>query len=62
MAGFAYRNGEIHVLDAEHLTGQTWPTCKKSLEMLVKKGVLVFMPGKYVRDSRAAYVLTRKKG
>jgi ATP-dependent DNA helicase RecG len=61
IAAFAFRNGEIHVLDAETLTGQTWHTSKKTLERLVKKKVLLFKPGEYVRDSRAVYVLAKPK-
>jgi ATP-dependent DNA helicase RecG len=61
IAAFAFRNGEIHVLDAQNLTGQTWHTSKRTLERLVKKNVLLFKPGKYVRDSRAVYVLAKPK-
>jgi len=61
IAAFAFRNGEIHVLDAQTLTGQTWHTNKKTLERLVKKKVIVFKPGKYVRDSRAVYVLAKPR-
>jgi ATP-dependent DNA helicase RecG len=61
IAAFAFRNGSIHVLDAQTLTGQTWHTCKKTLERLVKKKVLVFEPGKYIRDSRAKYVLAKAR-
>jgi ATP-dependent DNA helicase RecG len=61
IVAFAYRNGAIHVLDAQTLTGQTWHTSKKTLENLVKKKVLVFEPGKFVRDSRSRYVLAKQK-
>lgn len=61
IAAFAFRNGEIHVLDAETLTGQTWHTSKKTLERLVKKKVLLFKPGEYIRDSRAVYVLAKPR-
>jgi len=59
VAAFAFRNGAIHVLDAENLTGQTWHTSKKTLERLVKKKVLVFVAGKYPRDARAKYILAK---
>jgi ATP-dependent DNA helicase RecG len=59
IAAFAFRNGAIHVLDAENLTGHTWHTSKKTLEKLVNKKVLVFEPGKYIRDARAKYILAR---
>ena len=59
IAAFAFRNGAIHVLDAESLTGQTWHTSKKTLERLVKKKVLIFVAGKYPRDSRAKYILAK---
>jgi ATP-dependent DNA helicase RecG len=61
IAAFAFRNGSIHVLDAQNLTGQTWHTSKKTLERLVKKKVLLFQPGRYVRDSRSKYVLAKPK-
>ncbi len=61
IAAFAFRNGTIHVLDAQNLTGQTWHTSKKTLERLVKKKVLLFEPGKYIRDSRSKYVLAKPK-
>lgn len=61
IAAFAFRNGNIHVLDAQNLTGQTWHTSKKTLERLVRKKVLLFEPGKFVRDSRARYVLAKPK-
>ena len=61
IAAFAFRNGAIHVLDAQTLTGQTWHTSKKTLEKLVEKKVLVFEAGKYVRDSRSKYVLAKSK-
>jgi ATP-dependent DNA helicase RecG len=61
IAAFAFRNRSIHVLDAQNLTGQTWHTSKKTLERLVRKKVLLFEPGKYVRDSRARYVLAKPK-
>lgn len=59
IAAFAFRNGAIHVLDAQNLTGQTWNTSKKTLERLVKKKVLLFELGKYIRDSRSRYVLAK---
>jgi ATP-dependent DNA helicase RecG len=59
IAAFAFRNGAIHVLDAESLTGQTWNTSKKTLEKLVKKNVLIFQAGKYPRDARAKYILAK---
>lgn len=62
ISAYAFRNSKIHVRDAENLTGQTWHTSKRTLERLVKKDVLVFKPGKYARDSRAAYILAKAKG
>jgi ATP-dependent DNA helicase RecG len=59
IAAFAFRNGAIHVLDAESLTGQAWHTSKRTLEKLVKKRVLIFVAGKYPRDSRAKYILAK---
>jgi len=59
IAAFAFRNGAIQVSDAQNLTGQTWHTSKKKLERLVKKKVLIFEPGRYIRDSRAKYILAK---
>ena len=62
VAAFTFRNGSIHVLDAQNLTGQTWHTSKKTLEKLFEKKVLMFEAGKYVRDSHSKYVLAKPKG
>jgi ATP-dependent DNA helicase RecG len=59
ISAFAFRNGAIHVLDAENLTGQTWSTSKKTLEKLVRKNVLIFQAGKYPRDARSKYILAK---
>jgi ATP-dependent DNA helicase RecG len=55
IAAYAYNNGGIQVSEAQRLTGRTWPTSKKDLERLVLKKVLVFEPGKFVRDPKARY-------
>lgn len=58
LVAYAYRNGAIQVSEAQRLTGRTWATSKKDLERLVNKGVLIFQPGRYIRDSKATYVLS----
>lgn len=60
IAGFAYNNGPVQVSDAQRVTGRTWASSKKDLERLTAKGVLVFEPGSYVRDSRSRYKLAPK--
>jgi hypothetical protein len=55
IAAHAFRNETIQVSEASRLTGRTWQTSKKDLERMVKKGVLVFEPGSYVRDPKAQY-------
>lgn len=62
IVAFTFRNGSIHVREAEQITGRTWATSKKDLERLVEKGALVFVPGLYQRDARSHYVLTPKAG
>lgn len=57
IAAYAFRNGEIQVSEAQRITGRTWGTSKKDLERLTRRGLLVFIPGKYVRDSKATYKL-----
>ncbi len=57
IAAYAYHNLVIQVSGAQRLTGRTWSSSKKDLERLTKKGVLVFSPGKYVRDPKASYRL-----
>jgi ATP-dependent DNA helicase RecG len=61
IAAHAYRNGVIQVSAAQRITGRTWATSKKDLDRLVAKGVLVFEPGKYVRDPAAIYRLAPKE-
>ena len=59
IAAYAFRNGAIQVSEAARLSGRTWATSKKDLERLTRKGVLTFEPGKYVRDPKAIYRLTK---
>jgi ATP-dependent DNA helicase RecG len=61
LAAHAYHNQTIQVSEAQRITGRTWATSKKDLERLVFKGVLVFEPGEFVRDSRALYRLAPKE-
>lgn len=60
IAAFAFRNETINVTDAQRTTGRTWATSKKDLDRLEAKGVLVFEPGSYTRDSKALYRLVKK--
>lgn len=59
IVAYAFRNETVQVSEAQRLTGRTWATSKKDLERLVKKGVLKFEPGKYIRDSKALYRLIK---
>lgn len=59
IAAHVFRNSTVQVSEAQRLTGRTWATSKKDLERLVTKGVLVFEPGAYARDSKALYRLVR---
>jgi ATP-dependent DNA helicase RecG len=59
IAAYAFRNGEIQVSEAQRLTGRTWATSKKDLDRLVRRGILLFFPGQYVRDPKATYRLVR---
>lgn len=59
LAAYAFRNGKIQVSEAQRLTGRTWASSKKDLERLVKKEVLAFQAGTYIRDSKAHYVLAK---
>lgn len=59
IAAHAFRNGTIQVSEAQRITGRTWASSKKDLERLVLKGVVVFEPGNYVRDSKARYRLAK---
>ncbi len=59
IAAYAFRNNIIKVTDAQRITGRTWATSKKDLNRLVEKGILVFEPGAYVRDSKALYRLVK---
>ncbi|MBL1257880.1 ATP-binding protein [Methylocystis sp. Sn-Cys] len=61
IAAYAYRNGQIQVSEAQRVTGRSWGTSKKDLNRLVKKGVLIFEPGKFIRDPKAAYKLKGKE-
>lgn len=60
IAAYAFRNQIIQVLEVSRITGCTWQTTKKDLDKLVKKGILEFEPGDYVRDPKAHYHLKRK--
>ncbi len=60
IAAYAYRNGNIQVSEASRITGRTWATSKKDLNRLTKKGILVFEPGKFVRDPKAIYKIKAK--
>ncbi|MGE8495410.1 ATP-binding protein [Comamonas sp.] len=60
LAGYAYRNKSIQVSEAQRLSGRTWATSKKDLERLVKKGVLVYEPGRFTRDPKATYKIADK--
>ncbi len=60
IAGYAFRNGAIQVSEAARLTGRTWQTSKKDLDRLTRKGVLEFEPGRYVRDPKAIYKLSKQ--
>lgn len=55
IAAYAYNNGGIQVSEAQRITGRTWATSKKDLNRMVQKNVLVFEPGKFVRDPKARY-------
>lgn len=55
IAAYAFRNQTIQVSEAQRLTGRTWSTSKKDLSRLVAKGVLIFEPGKFIRDPKATY-------
>lgn len=60
IAAYAYRNGKVQVSEAARITGRTWSTSKKDLDRLTKKGVLVFLPGEFVRDPKTSYKLKDK--
>ncbi len=59
IAAYAFRNGEIQVSEAQRLTGRTWGTSKKDLDRLARRGILVFIPGQYVRDPKTTYKLAK---
>lgn len=59
IAAHAFRNSTIQVSEAQRITGRTWQTSKKDLDRLVQKGVLIFEPGTYTRDSKAKYRLVK---
>ncbi len=59
IAAYAFRNGSIQVSEAARLTGRTWHTSKKDLDRLVRRDILVFVPGKFVRDPKASYKIKR---
>ena len=60
LVAHSYRNRTINVSDASRITGRTWASSKKDLERLVRKNVLEFVSGTYMRDSKAHYVLKEK--
>lgn len=60
IAAYAYRNGALQVSEAQRLTGRTWATSKKDLDKLARKGILIFVPGAYIRDPKATYILAPK--
>lgn len=60
IASYAFRNGSIQVSEAQRLTGRTWQTSKKDLDRLTERGVLVFEPGKFIRDPKAIYRIAKK--
>lgn len=62
LAAHAYRNKIINVSDASRITNRTWATSKKDLEKLVRKGVLEFRSGSYVRDAKTHYALKERPG
>lgn len=53
----AFNNRTIQVSEAARLTGRTWATSKSDLGKLVKRGLLDYRPGKYLRDPSAFYVI-----
>lgn len=57
IAAHVFRNSTIQVSEASRLTGRTWQTSKKDLERMVRKGILIFVPGEYTRDPSAHYRL-----
>lgn len=57
IVGYAYRNGQIQVSEAQRLTGRTWKSSKNDLGKLVARSVLVFHAGAYPRDPKATYRL-----
>lgn len=59
IAAYAFRNGAIQVSEAQRLTGRTWATSKKDLDKLTRRGVLTFVPGRYVRDPKAMYTIKK---
>jgi len=61
LAAHAFHNETIQVSEAQRITGRTWATSKKDLDRLVKRGVLLFEPGKFVRDSKAVYRIVPKE-
>jgi ATP-dependent DNA helicase RecG len=60
IAAFSFRNETINVSDAQRITGRTWATSKKDLTRLTDKGILIFEPGSYSRDSKALYRLAKR--
>jgi len=59
IAAYTFRNGQIQVSEAQKLTGRTWATSKKDLERLVRSGILEYVAGAYIRDSKSHYVLKK---
>lgn len=60
IVAYAFQNNMIQVSEAQRLTGRTWSTSKKDLERLSRKGIITFVPGEYVRDPKAHYVIAKK--
>lgn len=61
VAAYAFRNSVVNVSEAQRVTGRTWKTAKKSLDRMVTKGVLQFVPGQYERDPKAHYLAVTKE-
>ncbi len=61
IAAYTFRNGQIQVSEAQRLTGRTWATSKKDLERMARSGILEFVKGAYIRDSKSHYVLKQAK-
>ena len=62
IVGYAFNNGTIQVVEAERITGRTWKTSKKDLDRLVEKGLLTFIPPRFLRDSSSHYAILKQQG